>query len=606
MTTTTTRRPFGPAKAEPKREARPPGKVRTAARRKRDNAARVAVPYATILAVSAAADLAAGEPLLLGLGLGIAGTHAAIRLQEHKNWHRKGGKGAMRARRKYQGWASRTDIARLRRKHAALTRRLSPGAGLLVLGAAPGKGTVAVCRENSALFIGPPGYGKSGALACHAADAPGLLFCTSTKTEMLLDTLPYRDGPFWVLNADGYGGIPSTLAWSPVEGCADRQTAMRRAGDMMEAAPHDPSGKDAHWDALSKEMLQYLLKAAALLHGGNILTVQEWASSPLTAGKAAEILGQHDPGWGGALVAMITQALNGDPRDWSAISSGVGQALAWAKDDVMEAAACPRPGQGFSVREFVRGRGSVYLIGKKRPHGSLAPYFAALGAEIFEQLKVYAMETASGRLPVPATFVLDEMPLTCPLPLHDMLAEARGPLVQFLLAAQTIAQLRAKFGKDDGDTIRSACPVEVIFGGEKRTEDLADLSKVIGDVDTWHHVTDASGAKTRSPSAPQPLMPPEALHRLKKGRAVILLPECRPVLADLPAIWERPGHVRADLGAFTAPACAETFPLAIGPPHREAIPMPCGTPEPVTAPPAVPELTTEEDSWQSQPAPAAA
>src|ERR1035441_7870762 len=155
----------------------------------------------------------------------------------------------------------------------------------------------------------------------------------------------------------------------PGDGCEIRRTAMRRAGDLMAAAPHDPSGKDAHWDDLSKRMLQFLLKAAALL-GADIVTVQEWASNPMGAGKAAEALGQHDPGWGNALVAMVTQSLN-DERYWSAISQGAGQALAWLDDDEMAAVACPAPGEGINLREFIEdGTGTIYVIGAARPHGS--------------------------------------------------------------------------------------------------------------------------------------------------------------------------------------------------------------------------------------------
>ena len=562
--------------------------------RQRSKAEKTALRYAAALGVIALVSLMLHSLLLAALGvLGLL-TFAVLHARRaHRRW-RQGGKSAARRRAKYQGWASHKDILRLRWAHAALTRRVCPGAGLLVLGRAR-RQAVAVCRENSAMYVGVPGYWKTSALACHAADAPGLLFATSTKTGLLLDTVPYRARAgrrIWVLNADGYGGIPSNLTWSPVEGCEVRQTAMRRAGDLMDAAPHDPSGKDAHWDALSKEMLQYLLKAAALLDGANILTVQEWASNPLTAGKAAEVLGQHDPGWGRGLVSMVTQALN-DDKYWSAISSGVGAALAWIKDDAMEAAACPRPGDGFSAREFARSSDSAYLIGRKRPSGSLAPYFAALGAEIFEQIKVYAMEQPSGRPPVMPTYVLDEMPLTCPMPLHDMLAEARE-FATFILAVQTLAQLRAKFGKDDGDTIRSTCPVEVFTGGEKRHEDLESVSGVIGNVDTWHGSHDDLRA--------EPLMPPGALHRLKKGKAVILLPECRPVLASLPAIWKRPGHKRATLGDF--PALTPATRRAIEAP-RNPIAMPGARPEITvpewavfTAPDAVPAITeNEEDSW---------
>jgi type IV secretion system protein VirD4 len=189
------------------------------------------------------------------------------------------------------------------------------------------------------------------------------------------------------------------------------------------------------------------------------------------------------------------------------------------------------------------------MIGKKHARGGIAPYAAAFFAELFEQLKHYA-EERGGRLPVPATCVLDEMPLTCPAPLHDMLAESREPMITIIAAVQTLAQLRAKFGPDDGDTIRSACPVEVHYGGEKRIEDLEAVSEVIGEHDTWQGDMDNL--------LPMPLLPPGALRMLKKGKAVILMPECRPVLAALPAIWDRRGHQRATAGhpAFR-PAVAE-------------------------------------------------
>ena len=67
-------------------------------------------------------------------------------------------------------------------------------------------------------------------------------------------------------------------------------------------------------------------------------------------------------------------------------------------------------------------------------------------------------------------------------------------------------------------------------------------------------------------------MPPGALHRLGKGRAVILLPECRPVLASLPAIWQRPGHQRAAPGDF--PVRLPVPQPAIEAPRREPIATP--------------------------------
>ena len=249
-----------------------------------------------------------------------------------------------------------------------------------------------------------------------------------------------------------------------------------------------------------------------------------------------------DPDWPAELAGLLADSAD----NLGALVSSARPALAWMNDRVMKAAACPPPGEGFSAWDFARSADSVYLIGRNRPYGSLAPYFAALGAEIFEQLKWFAMEDPSGRLPVPATFVLDEMPLTCPMPVHDMLAEARGYLVTLTMGAQSVSQLRARWGENDGGTIRSASPVEVILGGEK-TE---DLSAVFDQRDTWADTRDSSGAKSRTPGS-EPLLPPGALRAMKKGRAAILLPECKPVLADLPAIWDRPGHQRVDLGRAT-------------------------------------------------------
>jgi len=444
-------------------------------------------------------------------------------------------------RRKYQGWAGYSDVRRVTRAAHKLTRRLSPGTSLLVLGTRR-RQRVAVCRENSALYVGIPGSGKSGALACHAADAPGALFATSTKTELLLDTLPYRTwlgGRTWILNPDGYGNIPTTLAWSPLEGCESPETAMRRAGDLMAASPRDKTGKDSWHEARGAELLAYMFHAAAIA-GASMREARAWVSDPLSR-EPMSILEAcaADPDWPGELATLLADSAD----NLGALISSARPALAWMNDRVMKAAACPPPGEGFSAWDFAGSSDSVYLIGRNR---SLAPYFAALGAEIFEQLKWYAMENPSGRLSVPFTYVLDEMPLTCPMPVHDMLAEARGYLITITMGIQSTNQLRSRWGDHDAATIRSASPVEVVLGGEK-TE---DLSAVFDQRDTWSDSKDNSGGKARTPGS-EPLLPPGALRVMRKGRAALLIPECKPVLADLPAIWKRPGHQRVSLGRAT-------------------------------------------------------
>ena len=504
-------------------------------------------------------------------------------------WKRyaSGGWIAARRRRAYQGWAGRKDVGRAARAARTLTRRLSPGTSLLILGTRGRwrfRQRILVHRENSALYTGPPGYGKTAALACHAADAPGALFTTSTKTGLMLDTIAYRrwlGGRIWILNPDGYGNIPTTLAWSPLEGCESAQVALRRAGDLITASPRDKGGKDAWHEDRGARLLRYVLHAAAIA-GASMYEAEAWVNDPLST-ELASILDspQAEPGWAAKLAALLAET--GD--NLGALTSSASAALGWMDDPVMAAAANPQPGEGFSAYEFARSADSVYLIGRNRPYGSLAPYFAALGAEIFEQLKWHAMESPSGRLPVPATFVLDEMPLTCPMGIHDMLAESREYLITITMGAQARSQLRAKWGDHDGDTIRTASPVEVILGGEKHRGDLEDMSAVLDQTDTWTK----DGTKTRTPGS-EPLLPPGALRAMRKGRAVILLPECKPVLADLPAIWDRPGHVRADLGLATE--------ILRKPPVTAKRPQPA-----VTDADPVPALTGREvPSWPDSPA----
>lgn len=488
----------------------------------------------------------------------------AVRVRFWWRRYSSGGWIAAARRSKYQGWASRRDVGKAVRAAAALTRKIAPGTSLLVLGTRAGRFRqpgIAVCRENSALYLGPPGYGKTAALACHAADAPGALFATSTKPDLLLHTLHYRawlGGRTWILNPDGCGNIPTTLAWSPLEGCQSSATAERRAGDLMTASPRDKTGKDSWHEARGARLLRYMLHAAAIA-GATMYEVDEWVNDPLSA-EPMSILEKApgaNPRWAGKLAGLLADC--GD--NLGALVASASAALDWMDNEVMAAAATPAPGTGFSAWDFARSRDSVYLIGRNRAYGSFAPYFAALGAEIFEQLKWHAMDSPGGRLETPATFVLDEMPLTCPMAVHDMLADSRGYLITLTMGAQTPSQLRAMAGENDGATIRSASPVEVILGGEK-TE---DMTGVLGERDTWADSRDSSGAKNRAPGSEQ-LLPREALRAMRKGRAVVLMPECKQALVDLPAIWDRPGHQRLDLGRATEilasqPAVTRTRPL---------------------------------------------
>ena len=576
-----------------------PGPVTRAARRKQAAAQRAAAPYMRALAavglLALILTIAARGALwlaLIPLG-GVLGI-AADRFREHLGWHRKGGKAAMRKRRKYQGTATRGEIRRAL-SPAAVTRRaavtcpgLDPSQAPVVIARAKGH-DLAGSREDSYLLVAPPRAGKTGLVSCWVADAPGPVLATSTRTDLYAHTVlqRLRKGDAHVLNPDGDGGIPSTLAWSPVSGCDNPATAITRAGYLMDAAPHDKGGKDAYWDAKGAELLRLMLHAAAIA-GASMYQVAAWVRHPESRDPASILAGQPAaPGWDHALAAILA-----NPDQCGHVAASAASALSWMDDPAMARAACP-PGDPFSPARFLaEGSGAVYLIGADRPHGSLAPYFAAFAADLFETAKRRASASPGGRLPRPLTLALDEAAITCPVPLHKWTAEAGGHGVTVMAAVQGLSQVTSRWGEHDGRTIIKNSTVKVFWGGDTDAADLEAISAVCGMQDTWDHVTGPDGSRTRTPRQERAI-PPERIRMLGEGTVLVLHRNTRPVIAAVTPAWERRGYQRADLSQPFP--WQQPQPAAIEAPRRAAMPVPPAPPQPVTAPAPVPALDGPEN-----------
>lgn len=563
---------------------KPPGRVTLAFRRRREHATRTALPYLAGLTAALAAALAMRQPGMLWLAAGATAASAVHRVHAAHGWRRAGGSAAQRRRRKYQGTATSRDISRslsprAATRHAAVAcPDLDPAYAPVIIGRSvkPSR-VIAGSREDSFLLIAPPRSFKTALISCWAADAPGALLATSSRTDLYAHTVVSREamGPVHVLNPDGDGDIPTTLSWSPLDGCRNPRTALRRAGDLMHAAPKDSSGKDAWWDAKGADLLRLMLHAAAVA-GASMYEAAAWVrdpSDPDAMGALASPLAT--PGWAAELAGLLAA----DETQVSGIAASSAAALAWMSDPVMAASACPPPGEGFDCAAFARGAGSVYLIGEDRPHGSLAPYFAAFAAEVFEQAR-QAAAANGGRLPVPMTFALDEAATICPVPLHKWTSVAAGYNITVAAGLQALSQLPARWGEHDGQTIFTNMTVKVVGGGFTDHGELERLSAVCGDVDTWDEVKAPDGGKTKQHRTER-LYPPERIRQLARWHALVLHRSTRPVEAVITPVWDRPGYERAE--PATRPAAS---PLAIGPPRRDAIPMP-----PVRVP--------EEESWHA-------
>lgn len=564
-----------------------PGRLERAARRTVTAAAKETVPYAASLAAVLAAALVLRQSAIALLGAGAVLGAAGVRLHEARGWHRSGGKAAMRRRRKYQGTATRRELARnlspqaAARKSRALFPELPPSQAAIPLGRFKGQ-DVAGSRADSYLVIAPPQSLKTALVSCWAEDAPGALLAFSSRCDQYRHTAVTRSrlGDVLVLNADGDGGIPSSFTWSPADGCEDPRTAIRRAGDLMAASPRDATGKDAWHEDRGAKLIRYMLHAAAL-DGASMREVAAWVHDPLSAEPAAVLEAKGHPGWAARLAALLDC---GDDARGGLVSSAAA-ALGWMDDPAMAAAACP-PGEGFDPRAFLEdGTGSVYLIGADRPHGSLAPYFAAFGAEMFEAARS-AAEDAGGRLPVPFTIIADEAAVICPLPFHRMTAVSAGYGITIAAVVQADSQITGRWGEHDGATMRTNFTVKVIGPGFTNPGELERLSVMCGEQDTWHHVRHPDGSRTRQPGS-QRLYPPERVRLLKDWHALVIHRNTRVAEVTVTPVWDRPGYQRAP----APPAAPLPERLAIEAPRREAILVPGGRPA-VPAPGPVPELAS--------------
>ena len=404
---------------------------------------------------------------------------------------------------------------------------------------------LASCEEVT-LRIGGPRSGKSGSLACHGLDAPGALLVTTSRTDLLNATRDVRaaKGRVEVFNPTGLGDLESTVRWSPLAGCVNYATAMRRAADLI---PLSGTSTDAaRWDEQARSLLTTLLHAAAL-KGGTMRTVLGWIS-PADAIARDDILNALRRSTAGAPAAG--QAAFGEPtsttvramvdqirslyltndRTLTSITTTLLPHLRWVNDPTIAAVADAdlHDPALLDVAAFVAGgRDSLYLIGRE---GGAHTLIGALTAEVAHQVRMHA-ERSGGRLTPPMTALLDEAALTCgPIPLHDWTSDMGGRNFTLHIVVQSLAQLRDVWGRERAATILGNTGTLMVFGNLKSREDLEDVSALCGI---------RLVAVDPDDNRPLPVFTPAEIAALPEGQALVLRNGLRPIIGRAPMAWDR-------------------------------------------------------------------
>lgn len=401
--------------------------------------------------------------------------------------------------------------------------------------------------EDSILLIGPPRSGKGLHVVINAIlDAPGAVVTTSTRPDNLTATLKARSAegrPLAVFDPQHLAeGVPAGLRWSPIRGCEDPLTAMIRATGLAAGTGLSAGGVEGgdFWEGKTRTALQALLHAAALDHR-TPAELFRWTLDPAAASDAVAILTANPKaatGWADSLQAMI----DADPRTRDSIWQGVSLSLAALADPRVLDAVSPGPEERFDPEEFLRKRGSVYLLATGAGANNSAALVSAFVEDLVEAARRLAARSPAARPDPPLLLALDEIGNLAPLPsLPTLMAEGGGTGITTMPVLQSLAQAREKWSDNAAGAIWDASIVKIILGGASNSRDLQDLATLIGERD---EITDSTtigdhGSRTAQRSIRRvSIMPPDVIRTLPFGTGLILLRAAPPIVAKLRA-WTR-------------------------------------------------------------------
>ena len=148
--------------------------------------------------------------------------------------------------------------ARIRPDLPLRYRMADPAEHSVFLGRAHYRHQLRVPLEEHLLVMAPPRTYKTAFLADVIMEYPGPVIATTTKPDIYALTSVVRAhlGPVHVFNPQHIGGVPSTFCWSPVDGCQDPATAIRRADAFAFAVSQKGAEDGTFWSAKASDYLR--------------------------------------------------------------------------------------------------------------------------------------------------------------------------------------------------------------------------------------------------------------------------------------------------------------------------------------------------------------
>ena len=230
-------------------------------------------------------------------------------------------------------------------------RFLDPRQHAVFLGRAHYRHGLRVPLEEHLLVMAPPRTYKTAFLADVILRYPGPVIATTTKPDIYALTAAVRAGrgAVHVFNPQHIGGVPSTFSWSPVEGCEDPATAIRRADAFAFAVSQKGVEDGTFWSSKASDYLRGYFHAAALARY-DLRAVAAWVSGadPDVPEQILAAAGAHQ--WAITLSELRSEA----QKTTATVRMVMSRALSFMADPDLAASVLPAPGTGFHIPAFLR------------------------------------------------------------------------------------------------------------------------------------------------------------------------------------------------------------------------------------------------------------
>lgn len=177
---------------------------------------------------------------------------------------------------------------------------------------------------------------------------------------------------------------------------------------------------------------------------------------------------------------------------------------------------------------------TTLIIGLPRKPGSRRRVLTALFLrQLLQELDDLVRERGAQKLPVPVTFLLDELGVLGLIPtFQDFVATYRDMGVSFVIATQDRKQLIDVYGETKADTLIANLHTRIVFGRDLRPEQADEICQALGETIVpepgvqYEHKSPLSIARrgTRIVYQVRRLLEPNELRAMPEFRAVVVLP----------------------------------------------------------------------------------